>query len=84
MYFITVLNMNESRSYLVAQQTSGAAAAMSFIIPGTGQIFNGRYLVGVFWMILTLYLWRTCGVVGCICHLLSAYTAYRFSEQERS
>ena len=58
-------------------------AAMSFIIPGTGQIYNGRFLVGAIWMFIAIYVWFTIGSPGLICHICSAYTAYRFSGTDR-
>jgi TM2 domain-containing membrane protein YozV len=65
----------------MTDNTSDAAAIMSFIIPGTGQIYNGRYHVGVIWMTITLCLWRTAGAAGLMCHFFSAYTAYKYSEK---
>ena len=31
----------------------GNAAVLSLIIPGVGQIYNGKFLRGVFWLIFT-------------------------------
>ncbi len=70
--------------YTVTDPTHPAVtAAMSFIIPGTGQIYNGRYLVGIVWMFLAIGLWIKFGSLGLICHVFSAYTAFRYSESER-
>jgi hypothetical protein len=45
-----------------------------------GQIYNGAFLRGIFWRIVTPGLWiGTGGLLGWICHLLSAYTAYRYA-----
>ena len=35
----------------------GTAAVLSFIIPGVGQIYNGDFLRGVFWLIVTPGFW---------------------------
>jgi len=56
----------------------GTAAVLSVVIPGVGQIYNGDFLRGVFWLIVTPGMWiGTGGVLGWVCHVLSAYTAYR-------
>lgn len=45
-----------------------------------GQIYNGAFLRGIFWLIVTPGFWiGTGGLLGWICHLLSAYTAYRYA-----
>lgn len=54
---------------------------LSFVIPGVGQIYNGDFLRGIFWLIVTPGLWiGTGGFFGWVCHLVSAYTAYRRAE----
>src|SRR4026207_945201 len=59
---------------------SGTAAVLSFVIPGVGQIYNGKFLRGIFWLIVTPGLWiGSGGTLGWICHLLSAFTAYRYA-----
>src|SRR5437870_3641216 len=60
----------------------GTAAVLSLIIPGVGQIYNGKFLRGIFWLIITPGLWiGSGGTLGWICHLISAYTAYRFASR---
>ena len=55
----------------------GTAAVLSFLIPGVGQIYNGRFLRAIFWLIVTPGLWiGSGGTLGWIYHLVSAYTAY--------
>jgi len=54
------------------------AAVLSLLIPGIGQIYNGDFLRGIFWLIVTPGLWiGSGGVLGWICHLIAAYTAHR-------
>jgi serine/threonine-protein kinase len=54
------------------------AAALSFLAPGLGQIYNREYLRGIFWLIVTPGFWiGTGGVLGWPFHFISAYTAYR-------
>lgn len=56
----------------------GLAAVFSAVIPGIGQIYNGDFLRGIFWLIITPGLWiGSGGLLGWICHLVSAYTAHR-------
>ena len=53
------------------------AALLSLIVPGVGQIYNGKWLRGLFWLIVTPGFWiGTGGFFGWVCHLISAYTAY--------
>jgi len=57
---------------------AGNAAIMSLILPGVGQIYNGYFLRGIFWLIITPGFWiGSGGMLGWVCHLLSALTAYR-------
>lgn len=57
---------------------AGNAAVMSLILPGAGQIYNGYFLRGIFWLIITPGLWiGSGGMLGWICHLIAALTAYR-------
>ena len=59
----------------------GTAAVLSLLIPGVGQIYNGKFLRGLFWLIITPGLWLgSGGTLGWICHLISAFTAYRFAQ----
>ena len=60
----------------------GIAAVLSFFIPGIGQIYNGKILRGIFWLIVTPGMWiGTGGLFGWVCHLVSAYTAYRYAKK---
>ncbi|MGO9120403.1 MAG: hypothetical protein ACLQPD_22660 [Desulfomonilaceae bacterium] len=56
---------------------AGTAAVLSLIIPGAGQIYNGDFLRGIFWLIVTPGLWiGSGGMLGWICHVIAAYTAH--------
>lgn len=58
----------------------GIAGVMSFVIPGAGQIYNGTFLRALFWLIVTPGLWvGSGGLLGWICHVISAYTAYDYA-----
>ena len=59
----------------------GTAAVLSLIVPGIGQIYNGRILWAIFWLIITPGFWiGTGGLLGWVCHLLAAYQAYRYAQ----
>jgi TM2 domain-containing membrane protein YozV len=64
------------------KKNPGIAAVLSFVLPGVGQFYNGAFLRGIFWLIVTpgLWLW-TAGWFGWVCHFVSAYTAYRYAER---
>jgi TM2 domain-containing membrane protein YozV len=56
------------------------AAVLSAIIPGVGQLYNGRILAGILWLIITPGLWiGSGGTLGWICHVIAAYTAYSYA-----
>ena len=51
------------------------------MIPGLGQIYNGAFVRGIIWLIVTPGFWfGSGGTLGWICHVVSAYTAYRYAE----
>jgi TM2 domain-containing membrane protein YozV len=55
----------------------GLAAVLSALIPGIGQFYNGDFLRGIFWLIVTPGLWiGSGGLLGWICHVIAAWTAY--------
>jgi TM2 domain-containing membrane protein YozV len=58
----------------------GIAAVLSLILPGVGQIYNGAFLRGIFWLIITPgLLLGTGGMLHWFCHLIAAYTAYNYA-----
>jgi TM2 domain-containing membrane protein YozV len=51
-------------------------------VPGAGQIYNGAFLRGIFWLIITPGFWIfSAGLLGWPFHIVSAYTAYRYAKQ---
>ena len=59
------------------RKSPGTAAVLSAILPGLGQIYNGDFLRAIFWIIITPGVWiGTGGLLGWVCHVISAYTAY--------
>lgn len=62
----------------VSKPHPGTSAVLSFIVPGVGQIYNGDFLRGIFWLIITPGFWiGTGGLLGWVCHLVAAYTAHK-------
>jgi TM2 domain-containing membrane protein YozV len=63
----------------------GVAGVLSLIIPGVGQIYNGDFLRGAFWLVVTPGLWiGTGGLFGWIFHLTAAYTAHRRAKDKNA
>jgi len=55
----------------------GTAAVLSAVLPGLGQFYNGDFLRGIFWLIVTPGMWiGTGGTLGWVCHVIAAFTAY--------
>ena len=58
-------------------RSPGVAAVLSALIPGIGQFYNGDFLRGIFWLIVTPGLWiGSGGMLGWICHVIAAFTAH--------
>ena len=63
----------------------GTAAVMSFLLPGLGQLYNGQILWAIVWFIITPGLWiGTGGLLGWVCHVISAYTAYKYAQRHQN
>ena len=57
------------------------AGLLSFLIPGLGQIYNGRIIVGILWLLFTGISWiGSAGTLGGIVHLISAWCAYSYAK----
>jgi TM2 domain-containing membrane protein YozV len=55
----------------------GLAAVLSLLVPGIGQFYNGEFLRGLFWLIITPGFWiGTGGMLGWVCHVIAAVTAH--------
>jgi TM2 domain-containing membrane protein YozV len=60
------------------------AAALSFVVPGIGQIYAGRVLWGIVWLIVTPGFWiGSGGTLGWVCHIASAWQAWTYARGER-
>ncbi len=63
-----------------SSSSPGVAAVLSFFVPGVGQFYNGAFLRGLFWLIVTPGLWiGSGGTLGWICHVVASFTAYRYA-----
>jgi TM2 domain-containing membrane protein YozV len=61
----------------------GTAAVLSLVVPGVGQIYNGKFLRGLFWLVITPGFWiGSGGTLGWACHLASAFTAYNWAKDK--
>jgi len=73
------------RISMKAMKNPGTAAVLSFFVPGVGQIYNGEFLRGLFWLIVTPGFWLgTGGTLGWICHLIASWTAYQRAEKRNA
>ncbi|MDT5061408.1 MAG: hypothetical protein QOH63_1867 [Acidobacteriota bacterium] len=60
------------------------AGLLSLLVPGLGQIYNGRVIIGLIWLIVTGATWiGSVGTLGWIVHLFSAYCAYSYAKEHR-
>jgi TM2 domain-containing membrane protein YozV len=58
------------------------AGFLSFLVPGVGQLYNGRILAGILWLLVTPGFWiGSGGAIGWICHIVSAYCAYIYAKE---
>jgi TM2 domain-containing membrane protein YozV len=58
------------------------AGVLSLVIPGAGQIYNGRILSGVLWFLCAFFFWGwTGGLLGWIFHIIAAYCAYSYAKE---
>lgn len=57
------------------------AGILSFLIPGLGQIYNGRVIVGFIWLIVSGFSWiGSAGTLGWIIHFIAAWCAYSYAK----
>ncbi|HEX8274297.1 MAG TPA: DUF5683 domain-containing protein [Longimicrobiaceae bacterium] len=62
----------------------GTAAVLSFIVPGLGQIYNGKFWRALFWLVITPGFWLgSGGTLGWVCHVIAAWTAYTWARDHR-
>jgi TM2 domain-containing membrane protein YozV len=60
----------------------GTAGVLSLIVPGFGQFYNGQIAWGIVWLIITPGFWLgSGGLLGWLCHVVSAWLAYNFAKR---
>ena len=58
------------------------AGILSLLVPGLGQIYNGRIIIGIIWLILTGFSWiGSVGTLGWVIHLIAAWCAYSYAKE---
>jgi TM2 domain-containing membrane protein YozV len=62
----------------------GTAAVLSFIIPGTGQMYKGRILAGLVWLVGVAVGYVAFVVPGVILHIGCVYNAYSYDPTKTS
>ncbi len=61
---------------------AGVAGLLSLLVPGFGQIYNGDWVRGLFWLIVTPGFWiGSGGLAGWVCHLAAAWTAHERAKE---
>jgi TM2 domain-containing membrane protein YozV len=60
-----------------------AAAVLSLVIPGAGQIYKGKTLAGIVWLVCTVAGYVTVLVPGMFLHFLCVFQAYWMQPGER-
>jgi TM2 domain-containing membrane protein YozV len=60
------------------------AGVLSLLIPGVGQMYNGRFNVGAMWMVASIIMWLlsipTFGLIGIAFHGIAGWCAYSFAK----
>ena len=75
-------SQSRGRNFIV-MRNPGTAAVLSALLPGIGQFYNGDFLRGVFWLIVTPGMWiGTGGMLGWVCHVIAAMTAYHRAKRK--
>ncbi|MEO6588332.1 MAG: hypothetical protein ABIP06_03300 [Pyrinomonadaceae bacterium] len=58
------------------------AGGLSLLVPGLGQIYNGRVVVGLIWLVLTGFSWiGSAGTLGWVVHLIAGWCAYSYAKE---
>ena len=71
----------DSRGGFQIMRDPALAGILSLLIPGLGQIYNGRVLIGIIWMVVFGVSWiGSVGLFGWIIHIISAWCAYSYAK----
>ena len=67
---------HRSAEYELRKKSPGLAAFISFLLPGAGQMYGGKIMKGIIWLIagvLGYCLWVVPGIIIHICCIVNAY-----------
>lgn len=57
------------------------AGILSLLIPGLGQLYNGRIIIGIIWLVVTGATWiGSVGFLGWCVHLFAGWCAYSYAK----
>lgn len=68
---------HESRPRVRRGPSPGIAAVLSVLIPGLGQVYNGRLAAGAIWFLAASFGYWAILVPGILIHAASVWAAYR-------
>ncbi len=58
------------------------AGILSLLIPGIGQIYNGRVVICIILLVLTGFSWiGSAGLLGWVVHLIAGWCAYSYAKE---
>jgi TM2 domain-containing membrane protein YozV len=70
---------------MASYRNPGTAAVLSLLIPGLGQLYNGKILRAILWFLVAAAntaVWVfSLGTLGWIIHALSAWGAYSYAKK---
>ena len=62
---------------------AGLAAALSFFVPGLGQLYSGRILAAALWFLGTAFAYWAVLIPGFIAHAICIWSAYQSAKYWR-
>jgi len=65
----------EAAGHLHIRSNDTVAAVLSLIIPGAGQIYKGKMLIGIAWLVLTVLGYLTLVLPGMLLHFICVFHA---------
>ncbi len=66
---------------MVSMREPLLAGILSLLIPGIGQIYNGRIFIGIIWLLFTGISWiGSVGTLGLLVHVIAAWCAYSYAK----
>ena len=61
---------------VVRPPSPGVSAVLSVLVPGLGQVYNGRLLAGALWFLATCFFYSAVLLPGFLAHALCVWSAY--------